>query len=106
MLTVYNARMSLRIRQLRTEKRLSQEELAEKAGLSRSQLSEIETEKKPANTRRLGAIAAALGVEMDDLFEPSAQSAYTKEIMTLFEALGEADREAILRMARALAASG
>ena len=64
--------MTLKIRALRIAAGLSQQMLAEKAGISRSQLSEIETEAKPANTLRLNSIANALGVQVEDLFESGA----------------------------------
>ncbi len=95
--------MALRIRAIRTQKGLSQLELAEMAGLSRSQLSEIESEKKPATQRRLAAIAAALGVEVPELFSNDAREAYKGEIEALMRHMTEQDRLTILRMARALA---
>jgi transcriptional regulator with XRE-family HTH domain len=99
----YTCPMALRIRAIRTERGLSQQLLADKAGLSRSQLSEIENEAKPANTLRLNAIAAALGVEVNELFEGNAIPAYQKELSDLIDAMGEADRELLLQTARALA---
>lgn len=67
--------MTLKIRALRIAAGLSQQMLAEKAGISRSQLSEIETEAKPANTLRLNSIASALGVQVEDLFESAPDKA-------------------------------
>lgn len=103
MIEFYTAPMTLRIRELRKARRLSQEELADKAGLSRSQLSEIETETKPANTLRLSAIAAALGVPVEQLFEDSARERYTSEIVDLMKTMTEEDKAALIRMAQALA---
>lgn len=102
----YTCPMALRIRAIRTEKGLSQQLLADKAGLSRSQLSEIETEAKPANTLRLNSIAAALGVTVNDLFDDAAAPSYRKELADLIEAMPEDRRQLLLQTARALAANG
>jgi transcriptional regulator with XRE-family HTH domain len=95
--------MSLRIKALRIEAGLSQQHLAEKAGMSRSQLSEIETEVKPANTIRLNAIAKALGVDVEDLFEGGSKDQYIKELERLLPTMSDDDRDMILRLARSLA---
>lgn len=73
------------------------------AGLSRSQLSEIENEAKPANTRRLNALAAALRVPVDELFEQGARDAYMDEVRELWPLMSDEDRQAVLRMIRAFA---
>lgn len=75
MIQFYTCPMTLKIRALRIAAGLSQQMLAEKAGISRSQLSEIETEAKPANTLRLNSIASALGVQVEDLFESAPDKA-------------------------------
>lgn len=95
--------MALRIRLLRRGRGLSQARLAALAGLSRSQLSEIESEAKPANTRRLEAIAMALGVGVEQLFEPVGESAQAEEILALIRQMSSEDRASFLRIARALA---
>lgn len=98
----YYARpMALRIVDLRKAKNLSQEELASKAGISRSQLAQIETESRPANTLRLNAIAAALGVETWQLFELPE---YSAAIVDMMESISEQDQRALVRMAQAFAA--
>ena len=102
MIEFYTCPMTLRIRALRLAAGLSQNLLAEKAGISRSQLSEIETEAKPANTLRLNSIANALGVKVEDLFETSAKQAYLEEIERLFKKMSDEDRDAIIRLAKSL----
>lgn len=99
----YTSPMTLRIRALRKSKGLSQSDLAEMAGLSRSQLSEIETEAKPANTLRLNAIATALGVSVEQLFDEGARTHYSSEILGLMDAMTDDDRLSLIRMAKALA---
>lgn len=91
--------MALRIRQLREAKGWTQADLADKAGMSRSQLAMIEAETRPANTLRLNAIAAALGVQPQSLFsDPDS------ELLSLLRQLSDEDRQTIVRMAEAFAA--
>ena len=97
----YKKPMALRIRKLRDEKGWTQEELASKAGISRSQLAMIEKETRPANTLRLNAIAAALGVTADELFETNANE---RRMIGILRALSDDDAEALVRVAEALAA--
>lgn len=59
-----------RLRDLRLRKALNQQELAERAGITRATLSRLEAglqEPYPRTTRKL---AAALGVDPEDLMEP------------------------------------
>lgn len=91
--------MALRIKELRQARGWTQADLADKARMSRSQLAMIEAETRPANTLRLNAIAAALGVDAQDLFDnPDAH------LIELVRRMGHEDREALVRMAEALAA--
>lgn len=103
MIEFYTCPMTLRIRELRLALGLSQQMLAEKAGLSRSQLSEIETEAKPANTLRLNSIANALGVQVEELFESGARDQFLAELQSLLDRMSQDDREAIIRLAKSLA---
>lgn len=61
--------MKYRIKELREEKRMTQEELSEKSGVSRSIISKLEQE-KPVNmlTDTLSKIASALDVKVSSLF--------------------------------------
>jgi transcriptional regulator with XRE-family HTH domain len=56
------------IRKVRADRGLSQEELAYRAGIDRSYLSEIENGHKSVGVMVLDDIAAALEVEITDLF--------------------------------------
>jgi len=96
--------MGLRIKTLRLAAGLTQGQLAERAGLERSQLSKIEIEREPANTRRLSAIAKSLGVQVNDLFEGTSPDS-RDDLLSVFALLSESDRAAILAHARALAAA-
>lgn len=55
------------LRELRQEKGLSQEELADKAGLHRTYISQIERGLKSPSLRSLQQIAEALGVPLSTL---------------------------------------
>ncbi|EKQ51369.1 MULTISPECIES: helix-turn-helix transcriptional regulator [unclassified Clostridium] len=57
----------VRIREVRLEKKLSQTQLAKKAGISQSYLSELESNKKSPTLRQLCKIADALGVMPGEL---------------------------------------
>ena len=60
------------LRILRQYRGLTQEELAEKAGLSRPYLTEIETGRKNGSVKALNLLAKALGVEPGLLLQPKA----------------------------------
>lgn len=95
--------MTLRLRQLRKAAGLTQEQLAARAGISRSHLAEIETGAQPANTRRLAALAKALEVQVEDLFVENDQSALISEIVRIASDLKEPQQLALLQIAQALA---
>lgn len=65
--------MKLRIRQLRKDKGLTLEELAEAAGISRSYLNELELGAKTINANRLEQVAKALNVQPEGLFVSTAR---------------------------------
>lgn len=61
--------MSDRIKALRAEKGMTQEDLAEASGVSRLTISKLETGKLiNARSKTMFAVAKALGVTLDDLF--------------------------------------
>ncbi|PRT27690.1 helix-turn-helix transcriptional regulator [Bacillus wiedmannii] len=57
-----------RIAELRKEKLISQEKLAEQAGLSRTYISEIENNKKQPNVKLAIKIAKVLGKSVESIF--------------------------------------
>jgi transcriptional regulator with XRE-family HTH domain len=93
----------LRIREIRLSRGLTQRALADRAGVSRSQLCEIETGNKAANSRRLADIARALDVGVEALFSQSDHDLQITEIMRLSAELLPQDRRLILDLARRLA---
>ena len=58
-----------RIRELRKERGLSQEDLAELCGLDRTYISGIERGLRNVALRNIEALAQALGVSISDLFK-------------------------------------
>lgn len=96
----YTVPMGLRIKELREAKGWTQDDLADRSNISRSQLAQIETEARPANTLRLNAIAAALGVQTGSLFSISEQD---DKLLDAVRTLSEEDRGSLVRMAEALA---
>ncbi|MEX0678889.1 MAG: helix-turn-helix transcriptional regulator [Pirellulales bacterium] len=61
-------RFGLKVRDLRTARGLSQEVFAAKCGLDRTYVSGIERGRRNVALRNIEAIAKALGVGIDDLF--------------------------------------
>ncbi len=72
-----------RIRELRVEKRLTQEKLAYLAGLNKGQMSKIEREKSEPGVGTLEKIAKALGVHLADLLVDPAASEAERAISAL-----------------------
>lgn len=98
---VYRRSMSLKIRAFREAKGWSQGHLADVAGMSRSHLAMIEKGRRRPNTDRLDAIARALGVPTELLFDGTNSEA---RVIQLMRALSAEDRDVLVRMAEALAA--
>ena len=63
--------MKLRLKEIRKERRMTQRQVADLAGMSVSYYTEIELGKKTLNARRLEAIAKALRVTPADLIMDS-----------------------------------
>lgn len=61
--------MKNKLREIRENKGISQEELAQMSGISRTTISELETEKKAVTTNiTLEKIAEALAQKVSDIF--------------------------------------
>ncbi|WP_333826882.1 helix-turn-helix domain-containing protein [Pararhodobacter sp.] len=92
-----------RIAELRKQKGLTQVQLAEIAGLSRSHLAGIETGASPVNTYRMEKIARALGVAVSDLLYQGAQAnGIEAELASLLEKMSDRDKDIVLSLARSL----
>ena len=62
-------RFGERVRALRRAKKLSQDDLAAACGLNRTYVSEVENGKRNVSLRNIEAIAKAIGVTLEKLFE-------------------------------------
>lgn len=62
--------LGLNVRDLRRQQRLSQEELAHRAEMDRSYISDLERGTRNPSVKALGRIAEALGVSPDCLLHP------------------------------------
>jgi transcriptional regulator with XRE-family HTH domain len=58
-----------RVRQLRSQREWTQEELAERADLDRSYIAGIESGGRNPSARALAKLARGLGINLSDLFE-------------------------------------
>ncbi len=63
--------LGTRIKALRGERGLQQRQLAEKAGLTPSMVSQIESGRPPPSPPPPGKLAGALGMPIGQLFEPA-----------------------------------
>lgn len=61
--------IGLRIKELRAEADLSQDELAYSIDMARSYLAEIETGKRNVSVQNLERIANGLGITLDEFFD-------------------------------------
>lgn len=67
--------MGIKIKERREELKMTQEELAQKSGVSRQTISSIETGKyENVLVGTLAAIATALGTTVDKIFYPDCQN--------------------------------
>ena len=66
--------MGLRLKQARTEQKLTYEELAEKSGVSSRYIKEIENHGNIPSIEKLGQLIRALHISADPFFYPAAPS--------------------------------
>lgn len=64
-----NVLFGQRVRQLRLQKGMSQEDLGYEAGLHRTYIGQIERAEKNVSLRNIEKIARELGVDIKDLFD-------------------------------------
>lgn len=94
--------MLLRLKQLREARKLTVEQLAERAGMSKSYLSEIENGKKQINARRLEGLALALGVAATDLIADRSVGDVIADHLDVVRQLDPEDQAAVQRHALSL----
>ena len=94
--------MQLRLKTLRKERGWTAEVLAEKAGSSKSYISEIENGKKFPSGRLLKRFAEELGVSVFELIDSDDLAAEIRAHIEIMKDLSEEDRRAVSRHAAGL----
>ncbi len=94
-----------RIRQLRNERHMSQEELSFKAGISPAHLGQIERAAKNPTVDTVAKVAAALGISLSALFSEEQLSAGTENVTVekicgQLAAMDEEQQKDVLRLLR------
>ncbi len=99
-----------RIRAIRQERRITQEELANAVGVSRSAVAQWETGRSGQITGNLARIAQVLGVGVEFLMQgggvvsvPEASTGDEIAMLRLYRECAPEDRQILLRTARRLA---
>ena len=95
--------MKLRIRELRMERGLTVEQLADMVGLSKSYVSEIENGKKQANQLRIQRFSEALGVKVFELLDQDAIGLDERNLLTDFAKMDADMRTTLLAVAASMA---
>ena len=91
--------MGRRIKERRNDLRLSQEELAEKAGLHHTYIGQLERGEKNATLESIGKVARALDLPFEVLFEAiiygDTDNAIAKEVYELITARSKKEQLAL-----------
>ncbi len=90
-----DAMVGARIRVFRTHRGLSQSDLAEKIGVAFQQVQKYESGANRVGASRLSRIAAALGIGIGELFEPSSHK--SSNSTSPFQLLAERDALRVLK---------
>ena len=94
--------IGLRIKEVRTRRRISQESLAERADLSVSYICNIERAKKKASLTSLVSIANALGITVDSLLTGNHKNdriEYQSDLIELFKDCNSYEKQVIYKNA-------
>ncbi|WP_428247248.1 helix-turn-helix domain-containing protein [Ferrovibrio sp.] len=96
--------MRNRLRDLRLDRGLTQEELAEKLGTTKQHLGRLENSKSRLSTEWIERLAEALQCHPLELLEDTvpAVTPDEKAVLELYRGLAEADRRAFLQIASSL----
>lgn len=94
-----------RIKEIRTNKKLTQEYLAEKTGVNVSHISNIETNKVKVSLTLLVSICNVLDVTLDYILENEYHNPHTvteKELFNVIKDMEQIKLETLLRIAKVL----
>lgn len=95
--------MRLKLKELREKNGWNQEQVAARAGMSKSYYNEIETGKKAANSRRLQKFSEVFDVPVFELIEDSSLDTELLDHLHTMLDLTDDDRRHVIRHALALA---
>ena len=95
--------MKLRIKELRTKRGLTIDQLASMSGLSRGFISLLENGKRDPSADTLGQLSDALGVPLVDLIDEGHDRERLNRLLAILARLSADDCDRILLMAEALA---
>lgn len=90
-----NEKIGRRIRDFRTRRKYTQDELAERVGISRSYLHRMEKGENNISVRRLAEIANALDVEMRYFFDDSEEVPVSDNEKAVISYYKELEKEGI-----------
>ncbi|MDB6454471.1 helix-turn-helix domain-containing protein [Falsirhodobacter sp. 20TX0035] len=96
--------MRLKLKELRERNGWTQDQVASRAGMSKSFYSEIESGKKAANSRRLQKFAEVFQVSTFELIDDASVDAELFDHLQVLQGLTDQDRAAVIRHALGLAA--
>lgn len=91
-----------RIKEIREAKNMTQEALADKAGISKGFLSDVENNNKDIGSQRLLKVADALGASVDYLLSGKSSVGISREPIVIPPALSEAAEKRNLSYAETL----
>lgn len=91
--------IGIRLKRLRQRKKISQEILAEKIGISPKYVSSIERGQENPTLDVVIKLALALGVEIEEVFAISEEESAPKKLQSLVDRLLKEEDEGKLRMA-------
>jgi XRE family transcriptional regulator, regulator of sulfur utilization len=98
-------RLGERIRNMRKEKGLSQEQLGELAGLHTNYIGQVERGEKNLTIETLEKIAHGLGVSLEKLFhflDPMKTKDETSELLELLDKRSKEDKALVLTLAKSV----
>lgn len=97
----YLSAMRLRIRELRKARGWTVQELADRVGLSKSYVSDLETGKRRANNYRLEKFAKCFEVSVYELLDDGSLSDEERSLLVDFDAMSKDFRAMLLQTAKA-----
>ena len=104
-MSAISSRLGKRIRALRISRSLSQEQLAEQAGLSAKYLGEVERGVGNISIERLSGIATVLGMTITDLLDSDHEQSHqqlTEAIISMAKQLKHKEAQLVYRVLKML----